>query len=275
MAILDQIFSLSNPLLALNNYFAQLHPAFYNQVPFYTRSNTTTVGRRNAEHIYPFRDTPWMEDIGRGARRYSIIGFMVGDDVIAQRDRMQRELERAGPGVLVHPTYGRLIVNATNQCRFEENMTHGRVIEMHLVFEESGERIYPSSPPSTGTNLIAAATSANQAVSNDFAATVTASIKEGALVAGQALQTASVWIGDVQSLATDATNIYHLGANISGSFGRFFGAKTGSGNGSISGKYTSPTAVASQISNLISTASSDRAAITSAANSAISALGAL
>lgn len=235
MSILDQIFSLSNPLATLNSYFSQLQPASFNDVSFFTRGNTTTVGRRQAEHIYPFRDQPWMEDMGRKARRYHIIGFLVGDDVIAQRDRMQDALESPGPGQLIHPTYGSLTVSALGECTLEEDMQHGRVIEMRLVFQESGLRIYPSANLSTGQSVLSDATNANAAVSDDFVSQMTDQIKEGAQVAGTALTTASKWIGQLQTFGNDATNIFHLASGMTGAFGRFFGASTGSSSGSITG----------------------------------------
>ena len=176
MSVLDQIFALSNPLTALNNYFTQLQPASFNSVAFFTRSNSTQVGRRNAEHVYPFRDEPWLEDVGRKARKYHITGFLIGDDVITQRNNMQDALEYPGVGVLVHPTYGRLSVVALDQCTFEEDMTHGRVIEMHLVFEESGQRIWPRAVVATGPSTLTAATNANAAASDDFVSQVTAAV---------------------------------------------------------------------------------------------------
>jgi prophage DNA circulation protein len=275
MSVLDQIFALSNPLATLTNYFTQLQPASFNGVPFVTRSNSTVVGRRVAEHIYPFRDQPWIEDVGRKARRYNIVGFLIGDDVISQRNAMQDALEYPGPGVLVHPTYGRLTVTALDQCTFEEDMTHGRVIEMRLVFEESGLQIFPATVVATGNAVATAAANANAAASDDFVSQVTDAVKSGAQAAGQALTTASVWIGDVQTLGNDAANITHLASGLVGGFGRFFGGSTGSGSGSITGSYVSPSQISSQVANLVNAASADRANITSGITSLTTVLGGL
>lgn len=275
MSILDQIFSLTNSLATLNSYFSQLQPASFNDRPFFTRGSSTVVGRRLAEHIYPFRDDPWMEDLGRKARRYHIIGFLVGDDVISQRDRMQSELEGFGSGILVHPTYGRLNVSATDQCTFEEDVSHGRVIEMRLVFQESGLRIWPSIDSSTGQGILDSADAADAAASDDFTSQIGTALKSGAQAASQALKTASVWTGQLQTLGNDATNIFHLSANLVGPFGRFFGGSTGSGSGSISGKYASPSQVASQVANLVNTASADRSSLAAAASSVQNIFGGL
>ena len=273
MSVLDQIFSATNALVSLDSYFDQLQQASFNGVPFVTKSNSTTVGRRTAEHIYPFRDQPWIEDLGRKARRYHIVGFLIGDDVISQRDDMQNALEYPGPGILIHPTYGRLTVTALDQCTFEEDMTHGRVIEMNLVFEESGLKIFPGIQVSTGNNVLSFVSNANAAINDDFVSQVTSAIQSGATAVGTAVTTVSQWVGQAEKLGNDATNIFHLAAGLNGSFGRFFGGSTGSGSGSISGGFVSPSQVAFQVKSLISDGAAARSAISSAGSSVISVVG--
>ena len=90
-------------------------------VPFAVESATTAGGRQSVVHAYPFRDTVWVEDMGKLARRFQIYGFLVensviygGGGVVAQRDRLLRAVE-SKPGdsiaalnglTLVHPTLG-------------------------------------------------------------------------------------------------------------------------------------------------------------------------
>lgn len=266
MSILSEIKASGSALLNLVGYFSQLQQASFNGVPFFTRSNSTQVGRRLSEHVYPFRDLPWMEDIGRKGRKYYIVGFLVGDDVIAQRNAMQAALENSGPGVLVHPTYGRLTVSATDQCTFEEDMSHGRVIEMRLVFQESGVKVYPASNVSTGNAVLTSAVNAKQATSDDFVDQVSAAFDAGAEAAGQALTTASQWIDKVTALSIDATSIFHVASIIVGPFGRFFGGSTGSGSGSITGNYIPPSQVEVIVAGLISQSSTNLATINEAAD---------
>jgi prophage DNA circulation protein len=265
MSILDQILALSNPLATLDSYFSQLYPASWNGVPFFTEGNDTDIGRRNVEHTYPFRDIPWQEDIGRKSRKYNLIGFIVGDDVISQRDLMQTAAEIAGPGTLVHPTYGTLTLSILS-CQFRAHKSHGRVIEINFQFGESGAKIYPSQGVSTGVAVTNAGSDANQAMSDDFATQVTSSLQEGASVVSQAFRTVSSWTGIASTLGNDATNIFHLASGIIGPFGRFFGGSTGSSSGSISGSYVSPSQLASQVANLTNTSIADRGQISSAVN---------
>lgn len=272
MSVLSEIQASATALIDLVDYFNQLQQASFNGIPFFTRSNSTQVGRRLSEHIYPFRDLPWMEDIGRKARKYYIVGFLVGDDVISQRDQMQAALEFNGPGVLIHPTYGRLTVSATDQCTFEEDLSHGRVIEMRLVFQESGVRIYPASDVSTANGVQTSAEDANQAASDDFVDQVSTALQAGAEAAGEALKTGSQWIDQVTAISIDATSIFNVASIIAGPFGRFFGGATGSGSGSITGDYVPPSQAESLVSQLISQSSSSLAAIDAAAASTTVAL---
>lgn len=273
MSELDQILALQNPLATLNSFFNQLYPASYRGVPFFVESNTTEIGRRNVEHIYPFRDTPYMEDIGRAPRVFQVEGFLVGDDVISQRNTMAAAAEQPGPGTLVHPTFGRVSVSLADRVRFREDKTHGRMIAVTFSFEESGQKLFPSQGQNTGTAVINASSAANQAMSDNFASQIGPSIALGASVAVQALRTISGWVGEAGQLGNDSTNIFHLASNMDGSFGRFFGGNTGSGSGSITGSYVSPSQITNQITNLINTGTQDRANIGGAASGVLSTAG--
>ena len=95
--------------LATGSFASKLLPASFRGVSFGVISASSKFGRRNAVHEYPFRDTPWVEDLGRQARRFSVTGFIVGDDVIERRDAMIAACESSdtGSSTLVHPTLGK------------------------------------------------------------------------------------------------------------------------------------------------------------------------
>lgn len=272
---LDQILALTNPLASLVSYFNQLRPASWRGVPFVVEGNETSAGRRTAEHLYPYRDTPWIEDLGRAPRKFQVTGFLVGDDVIQQRDNMLTAAEQPGPGTLVHPTFGAITLNLVEPVSFREHKSHGRVIELTFSFEQSGQRLFPSQVISTGSAVTNAASQANQAMSDDFESQIGPSVLQGGLIALQAARTVSGWVGEAETLGNDSTNIFHLAADFNGPFGRFFGGNTGSGSGSITGAYVSPSQIASQIANLVNTGAQDRANIGSAASKVLSTAGAI
>jgi prophage DNA circulation protein len=134
-------------------------------------------------HQYPFRDTPWPEDIGKAARRFQVTGFLVendaitgGGDVIAQRDSMISVVEAPGPLTLVHPTLGQMSVSVL-EAAFTEKWDAGRYFEVDFSFIEGGQRLFPTANVNTGNAVGSSATSADSAASSDFsmaAATISA-----------------------------------------------------------------------------------------------------
>lgn len=201
-------------------WFGQLRPASFRGVPFGVLGSTSKFGRRNAVHEYPFRDTVWVEDMGRSARRISVSGFLVGDDAIDQRERMVAAVEAPGDGELIHPTLGRLKVSNIDFSS-EERWDQGRVFQVSFTFIEAGERIFPSVETSTGSVVMAACKAADTAVSADFVLTTGSALRQGAIVANQAASMAAAWGRQAQRLANDATNLYHMAGTLKGSLGRY------------------------------------------------------
>jgi len=94
---------------------------------FYLSTSSKTVGRRTVIHSFPGRDDIEVEDLGRLPRRFSISGFVLGDDAQAQRDVVQAAFEQAGPGKLIHPYYGEMQAVAGGQFSTSENLKEGRI----------------------------------------------------------------------------------------------------------------------------------------------------
>lgn len=209
---------------AAASWFGQLRPASYRGVPFGVFGSMGKFGRRNAVHEYPFQGTVWVEDMGRAARHINVAGFLVGDDAIAQRERLIAAVETSGPGELIHPTLGRLKVS-TIDFSSDERWDQGRVFQVNFTFIEAGDRVFPSVATSTGSAVSAACKAADAAASTDFVSKVGAALKQGAVVASQAASTAAAWGRQAQRLANDATNLYNMVGTLQGNLGRY--AKSG------------------------------------------------
>ena len=210
-------------------WFERLASASYRGVPFGVLGGDSQFGRRNVTHEYPYRDTVWVEDLGRSARRIKMTGFLVGDDCIAQRDRMIEVCEQDGTGTLVHPTFGVLTVNLIGSLSVSERWDKGRMFEIGFSFIQSGDRIFPAVETSTGDAVNAMATATDAAASVDFAARAGAALKNGAAVVGQAVTTVAAWATTAQMLANDATNLHHMVVNLPGNLGRFAGGRNTAG----------------------------------------------
>lgn len=121
----------------------QLRTASFRNIRFGVTDSDGSFGRRVASHVFPKRDEPYSEDMGRKAREFRIDAFIVGDDYIRQRDRLIAACEAAGPGRLVHPYYGNRDVVCTG-CDVRESSTEGGMARFILSFREAGALLYPA-----------------------------------------------------------------------------------------------------------------------------------
>lgn len=240
--------------LGVGPYGQQLQPASFRNLPFGVVVSRGSYGRRNALHEYPNRETCWVEDMGRQARRITVQGFLVGDDVIARRDAFIRAAEASGDGELVHPTLGRVTV-ALMDFGFTERWDRGRVIDITLVCIEQGKRLYPQAKTDDAKAAQAAAAVSKRQQALQFIADATAKLRTVTDAAASAAREASAWASLGISVVRDATSLWNTAANLAGEFGRIGKAVKGLG---LSPTRT-PTATA--ISALVGQGAAARAAV--------------
>jgi prophage DNA circulation protein len=207
----------------------QLRPASFRGVGFGVLESQMRFGRKISIHQYPYRDTVWVEDLGRSARRYSFSGFLVGADCIAQREKLLKACEEAAAiegGELVHPTLGRIKVSLAEEVTCTERWDRGRMFEIGFSFIEQGERKFPSSDLSTKDAVGAAADAAKSASTKSFLQGAAESIKSGVATALKATSLVQGWAAKAQGLVNDATNLHHYVQSLRGDFGRLFGHGT-------------------------------------------------
>lgn len=202
----------------------QLRPASWRGVPFGVLGADFNFGRKNAIHEYPFRDHPWVEDMGRATRRIHITGFLVGDNANTQRDQLVGACEAGGQGILVHPTLGRLTVSLISASS-AERWDKGRVFEISLSFIEGGARRFPTNLTSTTDAVTAAASAADAASSQDFMSRMASSLTYGVASVDAVVSTTGNWARQAQRIADDASNIYSSVSSLPGTFGRYFGGR--------------------------------------------------
>jgi len=145
-----------------------LQKASFRGVPFNVEGDDSAFGRRTQVHEYPQRDKPYSEDNGKKAREYSLTAFLVGADFMAARDRLLAEIEKAGPGELVHPWYGRMMVNVNGECRVQHSRAEGGYCAITLSFVEAGELAFPSAGNAPGAKTLLAADAVQASAITDF-----------------------------------------------------------------------------------------------------------
>lgn len=87
-----------------------LRAASFRGVPFFVANDKGDYGRRNVVHEYPLRDKPYVEDMGEKARKYSVSGYLFGDDWIAKKDALIAACTARGPALLQLPAEGPKLV---------------------------------------------------------------------------------------------------------------------------------------------------------------------
>lgn len=211
--------------LQTGSFFAQLKPASYRGVPFGVLAGSVKFGRRNVIHQYPFRDTPWVEDMGREARRFALTGFLVGDDVIARRAALLAKVEgKADPAgeELIHPTMGTYQV-ALIDFTCTEKWNEGRYFELTFTFVEQGKREFPTRAAAGQGSVVAAGNRSQAAAAQAFAVKARDALAEGAVAVNAAVKQAGAWAKVSLQTSRDVTSLVNLGASLPGEFGRLLG----------------------------------------------------
>jgi prophage DNA circulation protein len=96
------------------------------------------LGRRIAKHEYPLREgAPNVDDMGPVGEEFPVEFFFVGDDVKAWRNEMRVAINTPGPGKLVHPRLGEMMVQAGEaRWRYQGNK-ESVIVTFHEAAEES------------------------------------------------------------------------------------------------------------------------------------------
>lgn len=142
--------------------------ASFRGVEFHVENESGKFGRRGQTHEYPQRDKPFREDLGRATRSFNLSAFLVGADYMQRRDALLDAVETEGPGTLVHPWYGRMEVNVTDEVTITHSRQNGGMCEIALVFVEAGELTFPAAADSLGAQSLLAADELSDVAEADF-----------------------------------------------------------------------------------------------------------
>lgn len=277
----------------MTSWIKQLNPASFRGIRFGVLGGEARFGRRVALHEYPGRDKPYVEDLGRSTRRITLVGFLLensliygGDGVIEQRELLIGAAEKAGAGVLVHPTLGQLTVSIPDGgLGVVERWDEGRYFELHFTFIESGERVFPAAKVAHKTLLDSLVDKLGIASLSDFVRSVEAVVStvfkaikavqglisdaldmvESVIEVGQSavnavIDTVASFQQIVGRISHDASSITSLVSLLSGDYGRYSSGATTS----ALQKSQSSTSSTQTMADLIADSVVQRAAVTAA-----------
>lgn len=117
----------------------QLQPASFNNVEFHVEVGTRAGGRRIAMHEFPKKDIPYAEDMGRRARQFTVVGYVIGPNFGTQRDALIVELDREINGTLVLPTSFDQKTVVCDRYSVTERREQGGYATLDMVFLEAGQ----------------------------------------------------------------------------------------------------------------------------------------
>lgn len=214
--------------------------ASFRGVGFFVDDHELAGGRRIAVHEFPFRDTPFTQDLGRKARRYHVTAYVLGDDYFAQRDALIAALDGSDqPGTLVHPYLGTKSVRCDAFSQ-RETLRDGRLATFTIEFCESGQSPSPQAVTDTATAVLARCDDANAALGASFASRFAVSgvaqfVQQAASALAVGFNTAAQVLRQINQAITQpfatlaaltgtGADAGALGAAVTGLYGAFTGA---------------------------------------------------
>lgn len=174
------------------SWIDNLRPASFKGIPFEVEDTDTDTGRRSQLHEYPNRDTPFNEDLGKKAERYSFVAFILGDDCLDRAAELRNACKNGGSGTLIHPAFGTALVDCES-CKVSYSFREGRMARISLSFVEHGQETYPDESTDLVDSVYSAADKLEAATINNFVQRF--NIEEVGAIAGDVSALATSYAG--------------------------------------------------------------------------------
>jgi prophage DNA circulation protein len=150
---------LQNSKVIYNNWRDNLIDASFRGVLFKIINSRTVVGRRNVLHQYPFRDQPFLEDLGSNADKFTLDAYVIQNndnayDYFGDRDALINALKQEGPGLLTHPFYGYIDVGVMGDVSIDESFREGGIARFRITFVQSKDPLLLTSQTQDTTGKV-------------------------------------------------------------------------------------------------------------------------
>lgn len=119
------------------DWLKTLWNASYKGTPFFVERDEEEGGRRIVIHQFPMRDDPFLEDLGEDKREFEATAYVASDSADSDAGALIATCATRGPGVLVLPTHGPLLVRCLTFTRDRSKDKHG-YIGFRLRFVREG-----------------------------------------------------------------------------------------------------------------------------------------
>lgn len=103
---------------------------------FWVETDTEGGARRIVIHEFPMRDTPYLEDLGERFRDFAVTAYVASDRADSEGAALMAVCATRGPGVLVLPTQGPVLVRCLEFARTHHKDKMGYIaFTLHFVRE--------------------------------------------------------------------------------------------------------------------------------------------
>lgn len=120
-------------------------PASWKGVPFFCTETDDEFGRRHHLYEYPLSERVAVKDMGRKARKFAVVGYLIGGDQVTQTQAMAAAAESPEPGVLIHPAYGSQRVTCVKLTTSLDYFKDKRRTKLKFEFVEAADSMAPYS----------------------------------------------------------------------------------------------------------------------------------
>lgn len=115
--------------------------ATYNGVAFSYQNSNVKGARKTVTHEYPNADVRVIEDLGKYLKAFKI-SAIIDNNQIGNKDELLTELDKEGPGELVHPLYGNKQV-VVKEYNARDSIQQLGAVFIDIEFEEASEPVFP------------------------------------------------------------------------------------------------------------------------------------
>ena len=128
--------------MARDEWLDKYRTGSFRGVKFKTRSHSMSGGRRKQDREFAKRELGNSEDLGKKLKTFTLEIYVLGSDYFEQRDLLEKALDIAGPGELVHPYRGTFQAQAGGYT-LVETVDETRIARFTVEFTEAGEVKFP------------------------------------------------------------------------------------------------------------------------------------
>jgi len=189
--------------MARDEWLEKYRTGSFRGVEFKTRSHTMTGGRRKQDREFAKRELGNSEDLGKKLKTFSLDLYVLGSDYFAQRDALEKALDTAGAGELIHPYRGTFQVQAGSYT-LTETVSETRIARFTVEFTEAGEVKFPDL---AADDIAGAVTNADSVITNSksFFENTLDTIAEAAFVIQAAADDTNALANDISKAVQSVT----------------------------------------------------------------------